>query len=213
MKRALSLHGLHMYPMNWMFRRTWLSLMSSMWRGNLWTGKSKFSSVWRNLDELLQIDVVVLKKIVLQGSPSNADACPKVRVPEPKGLSGNCNAKELGNFLWDMEQFFKAAHVPDSEKVSITNIYLMGDAKLWWRTRVREDLEAARPQVVEWEMLKKELKDQFLRTNARWLVRESLKRLKHIDSVQDYVKEFSSLMLNIRNMSDEDKLFNFISGL
>ena len=92
-------------------------------------------------------------------------------------------------------------------------MYLMGDAKLWWRTRVREDLKAGKPQVVEWETLKRELKDQFLLTNAGWLVRESLKRLKHTDSMRDYVKEFSSLILNIRNMSDEDKLFNFISGL
>ena len=32
-------------------------------------------------------------------------------------------------------------------------------------------------------------------------------------SVREYVKEFSSIMLDIRNMSDEDKLFSFISGL
>ena len=40
-----------------------------------------------------------------------------------------------------------------------------------------------------------------------------MKGLKHTNLVRDYVKEFSSLMLNIRNMSNEDKLFNFISGL
>ena len=40
-----------------------------------------------------------------------------------------------------------------------------------------------------------------------------MKELNHTDSMRDYVKEFSSLMLNIRNMSVEDKLFNFISGL
>ena len=45
-------------------------------------------------------------------SSSNANADPKVRVPEPKSFSGNRNAKELENFLWDMEQFFKAARVP-----------------------------------------------------------------------------------------------------
>ena len=61
--------------------------------------------------------------------------------------------------------------------------------------------------------MKRELKDQFLPTNAGWLARESLKGLKHRDSVRDYVKEFSALMLNIRNMSKEDTLFNFVSGL
>ena len=29
----------------------------------------------------------------------------------------------------------------------------------------------------------------------------------------DYVKEFSSLMLDIKNMSEEDKSFNFFYGL
>ena len=46
-----------------------------------------------------------------------------------------------------------------------------------------------------------------------WVVKEALKRLRHIGSVRDYVKEFSSLMLDIKNMSNEAKLFNFMSGL
>ena len=31
--------------------------------------------------------------------------------------------------------------------------------------------------------------------------------------MRDYVKEFNSMMLDIKNMSEEDKLFNFMSGL
>ena len=31
--------------------------------------------------------------------------------------------------------------------------------------------------------------------------------------MRDYVKEFSFLMLDIKNMSEEDKLFNFVFGL
>ena len=128
-----------------------------------------------------------------------------------KGVLGN--AKELENFLWDMEHFFKDAHVPDDEMVSITSMYLSGDAKLWWRTRMGDDTESGRPQITTWETLKKVLKEQFLPSNSAWLARESLKRLMYTGSVREYVKKFSSLMLDIRNMSDEDKLFNFISGL
>ena len=40
-----------------------------------------------------------------------------------------------------------------------------------------------------------------------------LKRLRHTGSVRDYVNEFNSLMLDIKNMSEEDKHFNFMSGL
>ena len=44
-----------------------------------------------------------------------------------------------------MEQFFKAAHVPGYEKVSITSMYLFGDVNLWWRTRIGEDSKSGRP--------------------------------------------------------------------
>ena len=52
--------------------------------------------------------------------------------------------KELENFLWDIEQFFKATHIPDGE-VSITTMYLTSDAKLWWRTRMEDDAKSRRP--------------------------------------------------------------------
>ncbi|KAL6320268.1 hypothetical protein AAG906_005347 [Vitis piasezkii] len=71
-------------------------------------------------------DIAVLKKVVLQGCSS-----------KPKGFNGNMNTKELENFLWDMEQFFRATHVLDDEKVSITKCKDAGDDKLWWRTRMR----------------------------------------------------------------------------
>ena len=150
---------------------------------------------------------------MLQGSSSGPKAPPKVRVLEPKGFNANRNAKELENFLWDIKQFFKAGHVPDGKKVSITSMYLTGDAKLWWRIRMEDDVESGRPQITTWETLKKELKDQFLPTNTPWMAREALQRLRHIGSMREYVKEFSSLMLDIKNMSEEDKLFNFMSGL
>ena len=115
--------------------------------------------------------------------------------------------------MWDMEQFFKATHVPNGKRVSITSMYLADDVKLWWKTRMKDDAKSRRPQITTWETLKKKLKDQFLSTNTAWVARDSLKRLRYIGSMRDYVKEFSSLMLNIKNMSEGDKLFNFMSGL
>ena len=72
---------------------------------------------------------------------------------------------------------------------------------------------AGRPKIDKWDILKKELKDQFLPTNTAWMARESLKKLRQTGSIKDYVKEFSSLILDIKDMSKVDKLFNFMSGL
>ena len=46
-----------------------------------------------------------------------------------------------------------------------------------------------------------------------WMARESLRKLKKTGFVKDYVKEFSSLILDIKNMCVVDKLFNFMCGL
>ena len=40
-----------------------------------------------------------------------------------------------------------------------------------------------------------------------------MRRLKHTGSICDYVKEFSSLMLEIPNMTEEELLFNFMDNL
>ena len=142
-----------------------------------------------------------------------AEPSRRMKVPESKTFEGERDAKALENFIWDMAQYFNAARILDREKVMLTTMYLTKDAKLWWRTRLDDDEGVGRPKIETWKSLKKEFKDQFLPCNTSWLVRESLKKLKHTGMVRGYVKEFSSLMLDIRNMSDEDKLFNFLSGL
>ncbi|KAL0439271.1 UNVERIFIED_CONTAM: hypothetical protein Slati_2410100 [Sesamum latifolium] len=65
----------------------------------------------------------------------------------------------------------KAAKVPGAEKVSITSMYLTGDAKLWWRSRLSDDASTNRERIETWEVLKKELKDQFLLCNMSWVAR------------------------------------------
>ena len=80
----------------------------------------------------LEEEIVLLKRAVVQGTPAAADPPPaKVRVPEPKTFGGARNAKDLENFLWDMEQYFIAARIPVGEQVTITTRYLTGDAKVW----------------------------------------------------------------------------------
>ena len=69
------------------------------------------------------------------------------------------------------------------------------------------------PLIETWNILKKELKDQFLPCISSGVARELLRRLKHTGTVSKYVKQSSSFLLDIRNMSEEDKLFNFMTEL
>ena len=46
-----------------------------------------------------------------------------------------------------------------------------------------------------------------------YLAHRQLRKLKQTGTVREYVKKFSGLMLDIKDMSEEDKLFYFIEGL
>ena len=163
--------------------------------------------------EAITTDVRLLKRAVGSEKADERASSSKVKIPGPTPFGGERSAKELENFLWDMETYFRATKVVEAEKVSIASMFLTGDAKLWWRTRLSEDGSAGRAGIDSWEALKMELKNQFLPCNTSWVARESLRNLRHSGTLREYVQNFSSLLLDIRDMSEEDKLFNFMVGL
>ena len=77
-----------------------------------------------------------------------------------------------------MKQYFTAARVLDSDKLNITIMYLTGDAKLLWRTRNADDISSGHPRIDTSNMLLKEMRDQVHPSNASWLARDKLKRLR-----------------------------------
>ncbi|KAL0408151.1 UNVERIFIED_CONTAM: hypothetical protein Sradi_1749500 [Sesamum radiatum] len=97
-----------------------------------------------------------------------------------------------------MEQYLLAANVVDeARKVSTATMYLIGES-------VRLDT---------WDLLREAIKVQFFLENVEYNARWALRKLEHTGSMQDYVKSFSALMLDIRDMSEKDKLFTFMEGL
>ena len=84
--------------------------------------------------------IAILKRAVTNAPVGVSSSKPKV--PEPKCFGGARSSKELENFLWDLEQYFSVAKIGVAEHVDLTVMYLMGDAKLWWRTRTKDNLSA-----------------------------------------------------------------------
>ncbi|KAG8388763.1 hypothetical protein BUALT_Bualt02G0159100 [Buddleja alternifolia] len=105
--------------------------------------------------DAVNVEISVLKRAT--GSVVSGDGGPssKLRVSDPKSFGGERSAKELENFLWDMETYFQVARVSDAEKVSMASMFLVGDAKLWWRSRVSDDVATNRGRIETWEALKK----------------------------------------------------------
>ena len=72
----------------------------------------------------LETKIALLKR-VMSGLPKEGEVATQVKVLEPKPFNGARNAKDLENFLC-----FKATKVPNQEMVTITSMYLSGDAEL-----------------------------------------------------------------------------------
>lgn len=49
--------------------------------------------------------------------------------------------------------------------------------------------------------------------NISWVAHDALCNLKQMGIVHDYVKEFNSLLLDVMEVSELNKLFNFMRSL
>ena len=64
-------------------------------------------------------ELVVLKQVMACKIFQVQGTLAKARIINPKAFIGNRNAKDLENFLWDMEQYFKVAKIANEDKVRI----------------------------------------------------------------------------------------------
>ncbi|KAL0293502.1 UNVERIFIED_CONTAM: hypothetical protein Sradi_6933300 [Sesamum radiatum] len=163
--------------------------------------------------EQMSIQIGLLQCWVSNGPAVAQDTGARLRISEPKAYNGARDAKEVENFLFDIEQYFLAANVEDeARKVSTATMYLTGDAKLWWRTKYAE-IQANQVRLDTWALLREAIREQFFPENVEYNARRTLRKLEHTGFVRNYVKSFSALMLDIRDMSEKDKLFTFMEGL
>ncbi|KAL4352817.1 hypothetical protein GQ457_06G011110 [Hibiscus cannabinus] len=90
------------------------------------------------------------------------------------------DAKEIENFMFNIEQYFRAASITSEEdKVSTASMYLSGDARFWWRTM----FDGVVCAIQTWDELKKELKNSFFSRNVEYNTRKKLKELSHTGTV------------------------------
>ncbi|KAJ9184929.1 hypothetical protein P3X46_004614 [Hevea brasiliensis] len=116
----------------------------------------------------------------------------KTKTPEPKAFGGARATKEEDSFLFYMELYFNGTkNNYDESRLKIVLMYLANDAKLWWRIKVEETI-SGQCSIVSWDNFKKELKAYLI-----W----------------EYVRDFSTLMLDIKDMTGTYRLFNLLKGL
>ncbi|KAK3013937.1 hypothetical protein RJ639_008810 [Escallonia herrerae] len=109
---------------------------------------------------------------------------PRVDAPKPKEFGGKRDAKELDNFIWHMERYFKGDSITDEKvKVRTATLYLTDTATLWWR-RKHNDIEKGLYTIDTWDVFKKEITRQFYPENVTYEARKKLRELKHKNSIR-----------------------------
>ena len=172
--------------------------------------ESRVEILTKHEEELRQ--EVAIYKTALSAWVMATHEAPRVEVPKPHSFSGNRDAKELDNYLWHMERYFEAIGLNDeATKVRTATLYLIDKAILWWRRKFLE-IERGACTINTWADFKREIKKQFYPEDVEYMVRKKIKYLKHTGSIRDYVKEFSSLMLEAPGMDGKDLLFNFMDN-
>ncbi|XP_070057602.1 uncharacterized protein [Nicotiana tomentosiformis] len=119
---------------------------------------------------------------------------------------------ELKELKEQLQELLDKGKLDEAKKVATAAIYLHGEAKLCWRVKY-EAIRAGENTLNTWVELKAAIRLQFFPKNVEYNARRKLHELRLTRSVRDYVREFSTLMLNIRDMGYKDKLFAFIEGL
>ncbi|XP_054793649.1 uncharacterized protein LOC129299213 [Prosopis cineraria] len=148
----------------------------------------------------------------ISGSTSNVTS-QGLKVPKPAMYNGARSATIVENFLFGLEQYFEAMGVSnDLIKINNASTFFRDAAQLWWR-RKHAKREKGLCTLNTWELFKSKLRKHFVPHNAETEARGKLRRLRQTSSIPDYIKEFTTIILEIEDLSDKEALFYFMDGL
>ncbi|KAA0055118.1 senescence-specific cysteine protease sag39 [Cucumis melo var. makuwa] len=84
---------------------------------------------------------LTMRAMANQAPAWGAISVSRVKIPKPKPFYER-DAKALENYIFDLEQYFRATNtVAEEAKVTLATMYLFEDAKLWWRSRMRDVIQ------------------------------------------------------------------------
>ncbi|KAK8299136.1 hypothetical protein V6Z12_D05G303000 [Gossypium hirsutum] len=161
----------------------------------------------------LKGELKIFKAAIRNGMLASKPKPQAMDVPKPKAFKGARSASEVDNFLWAMEQYFRAMNIEDDvTKVNTAAMYFTDVALLWWRRR-STDVRRGGTEIGTWKEFQDEFKAQFYPEYAEDEARAKLRRLTQRGTVREYVREFSELMLQISDLSEKEAFFSFTDGL
>ncbi|GJR59546.1 putative nucleotidyltransferase, ribonuclease H [Tanacetum coccineum] len=96
--------------------------------------------------------------------------------------------------------------------IKMATRYLKDTTTLWWRPRY-EDIKLGTATIDTLAEFVADFKKKFYPENAKNEVKNRLRKLKKSKTIREYVKEFTTLVLEIPELSDQDSHFYFLDGV
>ena len=83
---------------------------------------------------------------------------------------------------------------------------------MWWRRKLDQMEQGVGFDITTWKEQKEALQVHFSPQDETWDVRSVIKYIKQTGGLQQYQSEFHSIILELSDMIERDKVFNFTIG-
>jgi len=130
-----------------------------------------------------------------------------LKYPTPPKFDGSPR-KPVATWLFNVDTFFDAVGAADTQRTPYAALLLDGNAQTWWRSLKEKGTQPRR-----WDQFKILIEEQFYTINDDRKARDALRNLKQTTSVTNYIADFTNLTLRIKDMSDADIYYEFMTGL
>src|SRR4051812_48194757 len=112
-----------------------------------------------------------------------------------------------------MQQYLLATGIKNDEQaVYLATNLLRGDAATWWRHHFKK-ITDDEDELPNWKQFERLLSKKFKPINATKVARDTLARLRQTSSVKAYNAAFTSTILEIPNISEEEMVDRYVRGL
>ena len=103
--------------------------------------------------------------------------------------------------------------LPIQVYVQYATTLLRENAMVWWRNHMHTCRVSGRTPISTWDAFKFALEQQFKPINTTILARDKLRVYIQTKSVQQYIREFQTILLDIPDMSELERFYHFLQGL
>ncbi|TYK04995.1 senescence-specific cysteine protease sag39 [Cucumis melo var. makuwa] len=106
--------------------------------------ESRLEEIAEKIDMMMRNEIayvntrlnLTMRAMANQAPAGGAILVSRVKIPEPKPFCGARDAKALENYIFNLEQYFRATNtITEEAKVTLATMHMSEDAKLWWRSR------------------------------------------------------------------------------